>query len=1041
MNKILDYFIKNKIVVTLLFILIIIAGIGSMFSLRQEIFPPTDIDTMIVNVKYPGAGTHDVEINSVVPIENQIRTINGIKDYVSLSFENGAAVYIYIDTDMANKQAVKDEVYRKLSNIPDLSPDVEEVEVIDANPKNMSICQIGLTINKKGSKNITASERVLYKYADKLESALLKIKGVNEIRMSGYRDREIKIYINNDKMKKYYISLNNVIKSIQSRNIRASGGTLQSVHKEKNIVTIGQFKNPLEVKNVIIRSSYERKRVLIKDIAKVKDGFKDTNILVRVNQKPGITLSVVKKENADVVKTVKRVKKFLKKYKKNIPDIFNLSIIEDRSLSIVSLLNVVKSNAMIGFLLIFLVLLIFLDFKSAFWTAMGIPVTIFMIMIYMGITDISLNLISLGAVITVLGMLVDHGIVISENIYTYKNKGLAAEKAALIGTKEVLAPVTVTILTTIVAFLPLLYVKGIMGKFIRPYPIIISAALIASFLEAVFFLPNHLSHGKKLKAKPKKWFKPVIKVYKKTLTFFLTYRYAVLLGFILIFIFTIVISKNTIKNYTLFWDNTSDAFYINLETPTGTSLEKTSKLTSKIEKTVLKKINKDDFISMRTVIGHHTVKRINSKGNHENWSQITLYLVPKTERELSVGQIIRKLRKSINIKKFPYFEKILFAKQIIGPSPGSAIELKIGGGTEKNRTLLQKEIENFLTKTKGVKGIDNDQKPGKEEILITFNYEKLAQFNMDVASVAQTIRAAYEGAIATSIQTEKDKLDFRIEIDKKFARSEKFLLNLFIPNKQGRLIKLKEIAGLRKGTSKAFINHYNGERVITVTAKVDKKVTTANKVMKQIKKYFEKISSKYPKIYIKFKGEAAETKESMKYLIFAFILALFAVYIILVLLFQSLDQPFIVLFTIPFGLVGVLLAFTIHNMPLSFMAIVGIIGLSGVVVNDSVVMVDFINKLLGTERNNIKKLKKNRLIAMIVEGAEKRFRPIVLTTVTTVAGLLPTVYGIGGDVRSLKPTVMALSYGILFATLLTLVFIPALYLISFDIKFYLQRKK
>jgi len=1029
MSKILEYFIKNKIVVSLLLILIIIAGIGSMFTLRQEIFPPTDVDTMIVNIKYPGASALDVEINAVIPAENQIRTINGIKDFVSLSFDNGAILYIYLDTDVANKQAVKDEVYRKLSNIPDLSPDVEDVEIIDANPKRMSVCQIGLSINKKGLKNRDKSERILYKYADKLESALLKVKGVSEVRITGYREREIKIYINNYKMRKYYISLNDVIKSIQSRNIRASGGTIQSVHKEKNIVTIGQFKNPLEVKNVIIRSSYERKRVLIKDIAKVKDGFKDANILVRVNHNPGITFSIVKKENADVVRTVKNVKKFLKNYKKRIPENLNLSIIEDRSLSIVSLLNVVKSNAAIGFILIFLVLLIFLDFKSSFWTAMGIPITIFMIMIFMSISDISLNLISLGAVITVLGMLVDHGIVISENIYTHRGKGLSLSKSALLGTKEVLAPVTVTILTTIVAFLPLLYVKGIMGKFIRPYPIIISAALIASFLEAVFFLPNHLSHGKESKAKTKEWFKPVVKVYKRILSFFLKYRYAVLLGFVLIFILTIIISKNSIKNYTLFWNNTSDAFYINFEAPPGTSLEQTEKLTGKVEKMVLKKIKKNELISMRTIIGHHTVKRINSKGNHENWSQITVYLVPKTERARSVGDIIRSLRKSINIKKIPYFDKILFAKQIIGPAPGAAIELKIGGATAEKRKELQEKIESFLSKIKGIREIDNDQKPGKEEILITFNYDKLAQFNMDVASVAQTVRAAYEGVIATSIQTEKDRLDFRVEVDKRFARDEKFLLNLLVPNKQGRLIKLKEVATLEKGYSRAFINHYNGEKVITVTAKVDKKVTTASKVMKQIKTYFQKISKDYPGVYLKFKGEAAETKESMKYLIFAFILALFAVYIILVLLFQSLDQPFIVLFTIPFGLIGVLLAFTLHNMPLSFMAVVGIIGLSGVVVNDSVVMVDFINRLLGTERYNVNKLKK-----LIIEGASKRLRPIILTTVTTVAGLLPTVYGIGGDVRSLKPTVMALTYGILFATLLTLVLIPALYLISFDIK-------
>ncbi|MCD6580060.1 efflux RND transporter permease subunit, partial [bacterium] len=1021
---------KNKLVVNILLILIIVIGISSILKLRQEIFPPTDIDTMIVNVKYPGASAFDAEINAVIPIEDKIKEIAGIKDYTSLSVDNGAIIYIYIDQDIVDKQKVKDDIYRNLSYISDISPDVEEITVVDANPKMMAVYQLGLSINDKEKTN-DAILKKFYEFSDGFEKKLLKIKGVNEIRVSGYRDREIKIAINSNKMKKYFISLNDVIKSIQNRNVRSTGGSLQSVQKEKNIVTIGQFENPFDVKNVIVRSSYEGKRILIKDLALVKDSFKDPDILVRVNKQPGIIFSIVKNENADVVKTVKNIKSFLKKYKKIMSKDFKLTTIEDRSLSIIALLDVVKSNALIGFILIFVVLLLFLNFRSAFWTALGVPITILILMVFMKISDISLNLISLGAVITVLGMLVDHGIVISENIFTFKNKGFSPVDAAILGTKEVISPIIVTVLTTIVGFLPLLYVTGIMGKFISVYPIIIAAALIASFLEAVLFLPNHLAHGKQRPIKETDWFTPFTKGYKKFLKFVLKFRYLILLIFILIFIGTLMISKDTIRNFTLFWDNTSDAFYINLEANPGTSLNKNSELTKKIENLVFKKIKKDEFLSMKTIIGHHTVKRINSKGNHENWSQITVYLVPKTERKRSVGQIIRSLKKDLNPKKIKYFEKIFFGKQVIGPSPGAAIDLRIIGGAAKTRKTLQNEIEKFLKKIKGVVEIDNDQKEGKEELLITFNYDKMAQYGITVVAVAQTVRAAYEGVIATYIQTLDKHLDFRVEISENFKRDEKFLLNLLIPNNQGRLIRLDEIANLRSRKSKSMINHYNGDRVISIIAKVDKKITTPNMVVKKIRNSFKLPNKKYPDVFLKFKGEAAESKTAMNDLIIAFILSLIAIYLILVFLFQTVEQPFIILLTVPFGLIGVLLAFKLHNMPLSFMGIVGIIGLSGVVVNDSVIMVDFINRLI---KNNSDTNNKNTLINMIIEGAQKRLRPIILTTITTVAALIPTVYGIGGDVSSLKPTVMALGYGILFATTLTLILIPSLYVISIDIK-------
>ncbi len=1029
MNKAIDFFVKNKTVTGFILIIILLTGFLSFKNLKQEVFPPTDINTMIIEILYPGASPRDSEINAVIPIEDKLSSVPGIKSTVSLSVENGGTVYVYLDPDVKDLKSVKDQIYRDISlSTEGISEDVEKISIIDINPKRMAVYSLAISYDDAEK----LSEKDFYSYSEDIENKLKNIKGVGEVRVSGYKEREIKIKVNPFKLQSDYVSLNEITNSIQNRNVRVTGGSLQSVQKEHNIVTIGEFENPLEVENVIIRSTFEHPSLRISNIAEVEDSFKKQAVMVRVNKKPGITFSIVKKENSDIVKTVDNLKLFIEKEKKNVPDGLTLSAVEDRSLSIRSLLNVVASNAVIGFLLVFIILLFFLDYKTAFWTAFGIPTTLLMLFTFFNLMDYSLNLITLGAVITVLGMLVDHGIVISESVFFFKNQGFSPAEAAVKGVADVISPVLITILTTIAAFLPLLYVGGIMGKFIKVYPVIISAALILSFLEAVFILPGHLAHIKDGKKKiPKKRFEIFAEGYKKLLMKLFSFRYAVFVFFIFLLGLSLFLAKDNIKNFVLMWDNTADSFLINLEAPEGTPLEKTSELTVPLEELLNKAVKKNELYAVKTNIGHHTVKRVNSQGNHENWAQIEVYLVPQTERERSVEQIINAVKNEFKEQKdtVKKFNKITFSKMTVGPSSSGQVEMKITGGNTEDKTAVFNKINGFMKELPGVIDLDNDQKPGKDELKIIFNYEALAKLDLNVASVAQSVKTAYDGNVATSIQTENEKIDFRVLIDDKYKRDINFLENLLIPNAKGRLIKLNQVAEIETGTGPAIINHFNGNRVITITSRVNKDLTTANTVSAQVTDFFSSIPDKNKDVKLIIKGEAEDTQESLADLRYSFILALILIYFLLLLLFKKAEQPLIVLITIPFGIIGVLLAFYFHGIPLSFMALVGIIGLSGVVVNDSVVMVAFINKLMVTDSRSIENLKEG-----IAEGAKQRLRPIILTTLTTVAGLLPSVYGIGGDVQSLVPVVMALSYGLIFATLVTLFLVPALFLIIRDIK-------
>jgi len=1024
MKRILEFFISNKLLVNILIVVVVIFGIYSFFHIQQDVMPRADLDLMFIEVIYPGASPSDVEVNAVVPIEREIAKISGIEEYTSLSIENSGSIFITIDSDADNKQSVKDEIFRNITpgNIPDLPNEVEDIRIVDRNPKLREVYAIA--VFPRDTTEISETE--LYAYVDRLEDKLLKVSGVSDVRDIGYRDREIHINVNPNKAKRLQVSLNEIVGSIQTRNIRSTGGTIQSLHEERSVVTIGQFDDPLDVGDVIVRSTFTGTRVRIKNIAHVEDGFEEENVQVRVNKEKAVVLEIVKNANADIMTTVSNVKDLLENDKDLASDKFDIRMVSDGSLSINALLKVVKSNAIIGFILVVVILLMFLDFRTAFWTAFGLPISMLIVMVFMYLTGYTLNILSLCAMIMILGMLVDDGIVIAENVYVKKRLGMPPIKATTEGTLEVIPPVLVSHITTIVAFLPTLMITGRMGKFIAVFPIVVTVMLIASFFEAIFILPNHLAHSKIAPKRRKNWFEPFSRFYERILKKVLRWRYMVVVVFIGILIGALFISRDTIKSFILFYDDSAEKININLDAPKGTSLEAMAGLTSEVEDRVQRIIPEELLISSMATIGKHYRRQITAE-KYENWATVGITL---SERHATAKDIIGELRREINVKKLPQFTRVRMSAEKMGPPTGDPFNVKIIAHKEGEVDSVRAQMEDFLATIPGVKDIGNDQIEGKKELVLKFNYEHLSKLGLTVQDVASTVRTAYYGTNATSIETSDKKLNFRVKVDDVFQKDEKFLLQLLIPNKQGRLIRLGDVARIVSRESDAKINHYDGARAVTVTADVNEEVITPSQLTRMVMEEFQDVPRLFPGVYLEVGGEAKETMMSIIDLFIAFAIALLLIYFVLILLFKSLSQPFVILITIPFGVIGALVAFTAHGIPLTFMGIIGIIGLSGVVVNDSVVMIHFINKLFaGSAVPNRK-----QTIDVIATGAKKRLRPIILTTLTTVVAVMPTVYGIGGTSQMIVPVVIAMAYGLFFATLLTLVFTPSLYMINTDIR-------
>lgn len=1050
MEKIIELFERNRLLVNIIVVLTLLFGVFAYSKLQKEAFPSTDFDILVMQVIYPGGSTYDIEQNAVVPIEEELKTIANIDEYSSVIVENAAIIVIRIDMNIKDTRPTKDEIFRRMKNVANMSEDVKEVNITESNTKTIAIYNLGIHF-KKG---MEGDEKELYYFSKTLENELKKVQGVGNIRVAGRTDPEIKILANPDKLKNYYVSLTDIVTSLKLRNIRSTSGMLKNQNsiddKNKTLVTTGQFENASEVGGVVIRSMFNGKVVRVEDVADIEEGFADKNTLVRVDKNNGYSLSIVKKEDADILDTIKNVNEFLDKNKSMVPANIEIIPMGDNSRTINDLLNATTQNLLGGFLIILLVLLIFLDLKSALFTSLGMFIVMFVAFIFMWYTGATLNTITLAGIITVLGMIVDNSIVVSENVFNYHQRGYSGLDATKKAVYEVVAPMTISTLTTVVAFLPMLFVTGTMGRLINHYPRVVIVALITSLFQSILILPNNLLTKKELQGgsisndnKNKKGgflnydrdklFDKLRIPFTKMLYKIMRFRYIAVIVFVGVLISSIFIAKDIFKNFILIYDTSADTILIDIDTGVGASIEKTKKYITQIEDIIYSTIEEKNLIAVYSTLG----KNVNSSSFSDiseelnNLGGIIVYLVPINERKKTAYDIVEDINKKIaatSIKKeIPLFT--MTAKMLL--SPGKAVDIKVVGNDTAKAREVKEKIKAHLLSLDGVQNYIDDDKTGMEEIRVVFDYEKIANLGLNVALVSRELRTAYAGTVATSIQRFENKLDFRVMIDKKYQYDLNVLSNILIPNAYNRLLYLKDIADIKITNSSSSIMHFNGSKAITIYADVEQGKNTALGVKSSVETYFATISDNYPGITLQYSGEVKETSGSIIGLLQSYVVALIGIYIILLLQFKKFLEPLIILFIIPFGAVGVFIAFKLHSMPMSFVGGIGMVGLSGVVVNNGIIMVDLINKLIHDSRENNTS---EAVLRSIVEGASSRFRAVFLTTITTIAGLLPTVYGIGGRADLIVPIVTAMSYGLLFASLLTLVLLPCIFMIAYDLK-------
>ncbi len=1010
MNKIIDYFVNNSVVVNLLTVLIIVMGTFAMFSLNKETFPNVDFNYVVVRYMYPGTAPEDVEKLLTLDVERELKDVDGIKELNAMSAEGGAIISIEVDPEYDVDEVVVD-VKDALDRIADLPEDVEEPIVTKATNKNRGIMNVAIF----GDDEITLREK-----AKKIRDILERDSRVTSATLTGYRDEIFDVQVKKEMLEKYDMSLGEIVSAIRDRQTNISAGNVKNPVREKLIRTLVENETSKDIGNIVVRSNDMGSSVRVNDVAKVSRVLKDKTREDRASKQMAIFIDVFTHSSADVLESASFIKKtFAEQSKKQSVD---YKIYNDFSYYVKRRLGVLTENGLQGIILVTLCLLLFMNLRISIITALGAPFAFLVAFALMDSFDITINLISMFGLIMVLGMLVDDSIIVSEQYYQNLEAGLDPKSAAKKAAKDTFAPITATILTTMVAFGALFYMEGIMGKFLWVVPAVVIISLAASWIECFIILPGHLAdfapNIKKEDAHKDRWYKPWMNFYAKSLEWALHHAKTTVTVFIALFI--ISIATIFTMRFELFPSDDVTNITVNIKGKVGTPFEVTNKELVKLESLTFDTLEESELVGVRTITGFQSFKGGRSKtGTH--YGSLAIELTMNDFRERKTKDIVKILSakiKDVISSEYQYSVDV----QKNGPPQGKPINVELFGDNLSELYDVAVIIKNKLVATKGVISAELDYELGKKQIIIDINEAEARRLGVSNKQIALELRRAFEGETATTVKMSDEDIDILVRLDSESRKSEEVLNSIRITNDQGRRVLLTKVADFKELNGAYLIRRYNRKRTMQVTGDIDLKMTTSLKMTNQITPMVEELIKRYPGVTYSMGGESKDTKESLASFKKALVASMFIIFIMLVVQFSSMAQPIIIMTAIPFGLIGVVASFKLFGMPIGFMALMGMLGLVGVVINDSIVLVTFINRSLKEKGHSVK---------VLIEATLTRFRPVILTTFTTVAGLLPVAHMPGGD-PFLKPMATSFAYGLLFSSLITLIFVPACYKIYVD---------
>ncbi|MGY0220066.1 efflux RND transporter permease subunit [Endozoicomonadaceae bacterium StTr2] len=990
MINLVRFFIDRPKLGHLIFFMVILLGLLSLQLSRYEVTPKIDMGIVSVTTYKAGAGPEEIELSISKVLEDELLKVSGIKKIYSRSMEGLSLITLNLDPNYGNKQKLLADIQKAVDRAQTLLPSdlLEKPKVVEQSTDELAVTELHITGH--------ISENVLRQQARLLEQKLRTVYGVAGIDRKGYRKREINIQPDPRMLLQHGISVADIQQAMASRNIRDSGGSIASLSMEKKVLTVGQFQSARDVEDVILRSRGPGNAVTMRDVARVYSGYQDWGVQVQADGQLSIALEIKKKARADELDTMAAIKTFLKTEEALLPDGIQLKLVNDVSRFTKEMLETLTNNALMGFISVFIILWLFLGRKMAFWVSVGLPFSMMATFIGLLLTGYSMNSITLMALILVLGMLVDDAIVTGEAIQARRESGESRINAAILGTVDISAPVFVSVLTTILAFVPLFFIGGLEGAFVASIPIVVIIMLLASLFESKFLLPSHLAHSQ-FTTKPRNWLSGIQQRYEKLIHWLLLHRKKSVGLMLLISAGIMALSSSAIR-MQLYPETAIDTINIKMELPNGTPFEKTVERTRQLEQRVRAQIPARDLLDIITQVGHHDTDAYGgSEGRNHAWALMTVFIKSEKQLSLSSVEILDRLKELGNQQTD--FVSIRVEPLKDTPVIGKPVELEImSSGNEKLQ--VADSVKQFLSTAPGVTEVWDSRKSGKDILDVEFNYQNLAAYGLSVKQVADAVAVAMDGLIINEQQMAEERVYYRLQFPKQERQQLITLQDLFIINSTGKPVALNSVASFRLRPGEADIKHYAGRRTVTVYADINRDLTDVPTINKQLRAFLndQGWEHQYPGLSFYQGGELEQQQASYGSLGLAFAACLFMILFVLVVLFNSFTQPFLVLAVLPFSIIGVMVAFAVQDLPMSFLSLTGMLGLIGVLINDAVVMIFTLNRKAHT-----------RDMALIARQAASRFRPIIITSLTTLAGLFPTAYGWGGSNAYITPMVMSMA--------------------------------
>ncbi len=1008
------WFVNNRVTSNLIMWALLLGGLFMMTQIKQEVFPEFELDGVTVVVAYPGSSPEEVEQGIITAIESAVMGIEGVKEIRSNASEGRGWVIIWFYSD-ADRQKVHQDVKQAVDRITTFPQGAERPEVM-----LMGRQRPVLDIQLYGD----VSELVLREMAERARDRLLQEPDISQVELRGARQQRILVEISQEALRRYGLTLQTVAARLGAASIEVPGGKLETPAGQVLLRVTDRRDWARQYAEIPIITTPEGTVILTKDIATVEEGFEDSNNLATFNGKRSIGLTVYRVGEQTPLDVSRSTRKAMAELERDLPPGIDWNISRDRSRIYEQRLNLLLKNAFYGLILVLIFLGLFLEIRLAFWVTMGIPISFLGAFLFLPSMGVSINMVSMFAFIVALGIVVDDAIVAGENIYEYRMRGMCFTQAAIQGTRDVAIPITFAIITNVVAFLPLAFIEGTMGKIYKAIPFVVVTVFLVSWVEAVLILPSHLAHARNNKNQKSlfrrfqlriacglEWF--INSIYKRFLKLILRYRLLTIACGATVLIITLAYVRSGRIGMILMPRIEADVAVATAVLPYGSPMSEVEAVRDRLE-AAMEEI-KAEHGGEKLVEGVFSVIE-------ENQVEVFAFLQDPDVRPLPTHEVTELWREKTG--RIPGLQFMRFESDRGGPGAGAALTVELShrhiDTLNRASEALAEKLEDFAQVT----DIDSGYTPGKRQLNFKLTPEGQS-LGLSSREIGRQVRDAFYGAEAKRQQRLRSEVRVLVRLPEEQRTNEFFVENLLVTTPDGRFVPLRQVALLERGRSYTSIDRRDGRRIIRVTANVTPLGMTSRVISDLNSETLPVLARDYPGLAYEFRGRRQHMAESLSSLWSGFGIAMIVIFFLLAIPFRSYVQPIIVMIAIPFGLVGAVFGHVLMGYDLSLMSMMGIVALAGVVVNDSLVFIDYANKRVAEGKSSR---------AAVILAGTRRFRPILLTTLTTFGGLTPMMLETSRQARFMIPMAISLGFGILFATIITLVLVPCLFLFIQDVR-------